>query len=300
MDLNDYILVTPCKNEEKGLIQLIDSIVEQTIIPKLWVIVDDGSTDMSSMIIYEATKKYDWIKSIRLSVVSRDLGIHISNVYRAGFDFAISYCNKNSINYHYIGVIDSDLYVDSNYFEFLIKEFEINPKLGIASGHVGNEIDGRIIWSIFRDDLPSGGARLWSKACFEDTGGYAITCSPDSVSNVKAMLHGWDTRQFKEIKLISIRPHASAQGQWFGHKKLGSNNYYIGYSPLHALLKGITLLYSKDAYNMSGVGLSYIYGYFHAYFLKRPRIEDKEIIEYYQKKWLRNSICIRLQQKNTK
>lgn len=297
MALKNYILVTPCKNEEDSLPQLILSIAEQTIVPQLWVIVDDGSDDKSSLLISEATKKYNWIKSIRLTEAPRDLGIHVSKVYRAGFNFAISYCKINLINYQYIGVVDADLYVDINYFEYLIGEFEANSKLGIASGHVGNKVNGRIIWSVFRYDLPNGGARLWCRDCFEETGGYAITCSPDSVSNVKAMISGWETRQFESIKAISTRPYASAQGQWIGYKKLGSNNYYIGYSPLHVLLKGITLLYSNEGYTKHGIGIAYIYGYFIEYILRRPRIQDKDILQHYQKKWLRNSICRRLQQK---
>lgn len=40
-----YIVVTPCKNEGENLPNLIASVVAQTIMPVLWVIVDDGSTD---------------------------------------------------------------------------------------------------------------------------------------------------------------------------------------------------------------------------------------------------------------
>ena len=70
-----YILITPVKNEEENLPNLIQSVVEQTIKPVLWVIVDDGSTDRSPEIIKEAQKKYSWIQSIRLESKSRELGI---------------------------------------------------------------------------------------------------------------------------------------------------------------------------------------------------------------------------------
>ena len=300
MGLKEYILVTPCKNEEESLDMLIQSICEQTIPPALWVIVDDGSTDKSPEIISKAVEKFSWLHSLRLTEEPRDLGIHVSEVYRAGFEFAISYCSKEKMYYDYIGVVDADLYVEHDYFEILINEFEKESSLGVVSGHVGNKVNGRVIWSDFRADLPNGGARLWSRKCFEETGGYAVTCSPDSVSNVKAMLHGWDTKQIKDTTAISTRPYASAQGQWFGYRKLGSNNYYIGYSPLHVLLKGMKLLYSKDGYTKSGVGLAYIYGYFNSYILRKPRIEDEEILQHYGKKWLGKSICSRLQQKKIK
>lgn len=40
-----YIVVTPCRNEEKNLPNLVQSMTVQTIRSVFWVIVDDGSTD---------------------------------------------------------------------------------------------------------------------------------------------------------------------------------------------------------------------------------------------------------------
>jgi len=282
MGIRDYILVTPCKNEEESLPELSRSIVNQTIKPKMWVIVDDGSTDKTPEILQGLTSKHNWIQSIRLNEKPRDLGIHVSHVYRTGFDYAINYCSENGIQYEYIASVDADITFDENHFETLINELEKNPNLGICSGHVGNVVDGKVIWSSFREDLPSGGDRLWRKKCFEETGGYLLTCSPDSVSNVKAKIRGWDTRQFGHIKTISTRPYASAEGQWKGYKKLGANNYFIGYTPTHIFLKGLRSLYSRDRYFKNGVGLAYMWGYFLEYVKRNPRIEDEEILDYYQ------------------
>lgn len=294
MGIKDYILVTPCKNEEENLPELSRSIVNQTIKPKMWVIVDDGSTDRTPEILQGLTSKQNWIQSIRLNEKPRDLGIHVSHVYRTGFDYAINYCAENDIQYEYIGSVDADITFDSDYFKALITECEKNTNLGICSGYVGNIINGEIVWSNFSKDIPSGGARLWRKACFEDTGGYLLTCSPDSVSNVKAKIRGWDTRQFEHIKMISTRAYASAEGQWKGYSKMGANNYFIGYTPTHVLLKGIKLLYSRNRYFKNGVGLAYINGYFTEYFKKAPRIEDDEVINYYQNKRLKEILCSKL------
>lgn len=288
MGLKDYILITPCKNEEKSLPKLAESVISQTIKPKIWVIVDDGSTDKTPYILKNLTSKHSWIRNIRLNEKPRDLGIHLAEVYRTGFNNAIDHCIKRKIHYNYIGSVDADIIIEADYFESLISEFEKNSNLGICSGHVGNIINNKVIWSDFRKDLPSGGARLWRKECFVDTGGYLRTCSPDSVSNVKAVVRGWDTRQFEHIKMISTRAYASAEGQWKGYKKLGANNYFIGYTPLHALLKGIRMLYSSEGYSKNGVGLAYISGYFSEYLKRKPRIEDSEVIDYYQNRRLKN------------
>ena len=40
-----YVIVSPCRNEEKFMRRTLDTVVAQSIQPALWVIVDDGSTD---------------------------------------------------------------------------------------------------------------------------------------------------------------------------------------------------------------------------------------------------------------
>lgn len=46
-----YLLVSPCRNEADYMKLTLDSVVSQTVKPALWVIVDDGSTDETSMIM---------------------------------------------------------------------------------------------------------------------------------------------------------------------------------------------------------------------------------------------------------
>jgi len=60
-----YIVVTPCRNEEKNLPNLVQSMTAQTIKPLLWVIVDGGSTDRTPEIITEVAQKYEWINFLR-------------------------------------------------------------------------------------------------------------------------------------------------------------------------------------------------------------------------------------------
>ena len=117
-----YIVITPCRNEEKNLPNLVQSITAQTIRPALWVIVDDGSTDSTPVIIKEAKEKYAWIKNIRLDSSKRDLGLHLASTMGNGFDFAIEYCEKNGIDYEYLGNVDGDLTLERTFFENLIRK----------------------------------------------------------------------------------------------------------------------------------------------------------------------------------
>ena len=62
--LGKYLIITPVRNEEKYIEYTIKSVLQQTVKPEEWIIVDDGSTDNTSSIIDEYSRKYDWIKTV--------------------------------------------------------------------------------------------------------------------------------------------------------------------------------------------------------------------------------------------
>lgn len=272
----NYILVTPAKNEEKKLPVTISSIENQTVKPALWVIVDDGSTDNTPQIIEAAKKNHPWIKSISLNESPRDLRIHYAAVCIAGLNYAIEYCKGNKIEYEYIGIVDADMSLVKTYFGSLINEFLRDPKLGIASGGTWVIVKGKEVQLQLREDIPSGGHRLWRKECFEETGGCPLTYAVDSVSNVKAKLRGWKVKRFEEYKATQARATSSAEGLWKGWKTEGEAMYYLGAHPLFAILRAIRYLFKKPYY----IGLAYLVGYLYSYINKKQQINDEEIRYY--------------------
>ncbi|MFZ2498678.1 glycosyltransferase [Methanosarcina sp.] len=276
--LQDYILITPVKNEEESIFDCIQSIVRQTIRPSLWLFIDDGSTDNTPKIINETMNQYQWIKNIVLEKSDRNLGVHYSFVCRKGFDFIIEYCQKNGIKYDYVGLLDADMILEENFFEYLLRKFENDSSLGIASGSTWY-IDGdQIRYAKQREDLPSGAGRLWRKKCFEETGGYQLTHAADSVSNIKAILKGWSVRRFKDIKAIQTRKTSSAEGLWNGWRDLGRRAHYVGTGPTFALLKSIRYSFENPYY----IGLAYFIGYLSSWMYRKEQINDEEVKNYYQ------------------
>ena len=71
-----YVLITPLKNEEKTIKEVVDSVKKQTIKPFFWIIVNDGSTDSSAEILENETKGIEWIyvinKEINSNIEKRD------------------------------------------------------------------------------------------------------------------------------------------------------------------------------------------------------------------------------------
>lgn len=275
----NYIIVTPVRNEDKSLPGLIDSVASQSIRPKLWVIVDDGSNDKTPLIIQAAKKNYEWIKSIHLGETPRDLGIHIANVIQTGLNLARDYCEEHSIEYDFIVFLDADMLIsDTHFFDKLIIKFEDNKSLGIASGAIqirdisGNSRDGKR-----RTDTISGGEMICRRQCVEDIGGIPITYFWDGVMRVKAILKGWEIRRFDEIKIIQTRDTYTAEGSKKGYYLAGTYEYYLNYNPVIIILKGLIYFIKRPHYT----GLSYLSGYFNCWLRRKDKIDDKEIKNYY-------------------
>src|SRR5438874_8428803 len=59
-----YFIITPVRNEGQYLQKTIDSVVAQTLRPQKWIIVNDGSTDQTSLLIDAAATQHSWIQAV--------------------------------------------------------------------------------------------------------------------------------------------------------------------------------------------------------------------------------------------
>ena len=48
---DSYLLISPCRNEADYMINTLESVVNQSVTPAKWIIVDDGSTDTTPEIL---------------------------------------------------------------------------------------------------------------------------------------------------------------------------------------------------------------------------------------------------------
>lgn len=278
----DYILTTPCKNEAQSLPELAESIINQTITPKLWLIVNDNSTDNSAKILRDFETKYDWIRVITSKGTKRDLSFHYAKVVSEGLSLAMDISSAEKRPFEYIGLIDADMVLEKRFFERIIDKFEKDPNLGVASGSTAYFEADILVTEKGRENLPIGGLRIWKRKCFIETGGFPISYSADSVSNVLAVLHGWDTKKFEDIIGIQTRRTGSAEGLWKGYRTKGESDYYRDYHPLYALFKFVKYSFTRPFY----IGIAYMEGYINGIVKIRKKIDIPEVRQYYRKKHL--------------
>ncbi|AAM31805.1 glycosyltransferase [Methanosarcina mazei Go1] len=277
-----YILTTPCKNEEKSLPELAESIINQTITPKLWLIINDNSTDNSAKILRDIETKYNWIRVVTSEGQKRDLSFHYAEVVRYGLSLSLEISSAEKIPVEYIGLIDADMILEKNFFEKMIDRFEQDPNLGVASGSTAYFEAENLVTEKGRDNLPIGGLRVWRRECLIETGGFPLSYSADSVSNVLALLHGWETKKFEDIIGIQTRRTGSAEGLWKGYITKGESDYYRDYHPVYVLSKFIKYSFTHPFY----IGIAYMEGYINGIVKIKKKICIPEVRRYYRKKHL--------------
>lgn len=236
MNNRSYIIITPAKNESEFIGKTIDSVVNQTVKPLVWVIVDDGSTDNTTEIVKPYEEKYSFIKLVnRASEEKRNFGNKVFAV-RRGFE------EVQHINYTYYCNLDADVSFESNYFEVLLKKFEENPRLGICGGKVYDLVNDSFHFQGYELHSVAGPTQFFRKECYESFSGYQSFESGfiDGHAEISARMNGWITQTFPELKVKHYRPAGIAKGSKLKMKFEGGRfEYRFGYSYSYHLIRSV-------------------------------------------------------------
>jgi glycosyltransferase involved in cell wall biosynthesis len=275
-----YILITVAWNEQDLIEKTIKSVINQTIIPQKWLIINDGSTDGTEKIIQKYLTGWPWITLISKPAHSDHGFASKANCFMLGYE------RTKPIDYEIIGNLDADISFDPDYIEFLLKKFEEDPELGVAGtpfAENGKHYDYRFT-SI---EHVSGACQLFRKKCFEDIGGYLPINQGgiDWVAVTTARMRGWKTRTFTEKVCYHHRKIGTADKSSLASMfHYGKKNYYLGYHPLWQIIRtGYQM--SKKPYLIGGIylWLGYVWG-----FLTIPkRPISHELIRFYRQEQMK-------------
>lgn len=232
----DYVLITPVHNEEEFIEETINSIVSQSILPVKWLIVDDASEDRTPRIIKECQQQYDFIEYFRL-----ERGDVISYYSRRSYVFLAGYEKIKHLEFDFIAALDADIILGPEYYESVLKEFEANPQLGLASGVYLDKVDGKLMKVLIDENHCPGGIHVFRKQCYENVGGYLPLKygGDDTCAEITARMEGWQTRSFECYKTIHLRPVGTGNGKSIYHARFrqGLTEYGVGSSPLFVFAK---------------------------------------------------------------
>lgn len=230
---NEYVLITPAKNEEAFIEKTLESVIKQTILPRRWVIVSDGSTDRTDEIVNHYAGCHRFIHFLRRDSGKHSFGSKV-HAFRAGQN------ELKDVSYEFIGNVDADIELPGDYYERLLERLADNPKLGLTGG-TRVDLVGEEFSPIRFNRLDIGGAyQFFRRSCFEEIGGYLPLefGGEDSIAGVMARQRGWDVQGFSDLVSKHYRPTGSAQGGVMkkGYRA-GKQRFQMGYHPLFELVR---------------------------------------------------------------
>lgn len=225
--MGKYVIITPARDEDAFIEKTIHAIINQTVKPVRWIVVNDNSTDKTGQIVERYAAKHGFIQLITMTQSEER---HFGNKVRA-FNRGLS--EAQALEYRFIGNIDADISLEKDHFEKLLGEFAADPQLGIAGGMVSTCIGDRFISQNVALDSVAGAVQLFRRDCFEQIEGYlALPLGGiDAAAEIMARMHGWKVRTFPELSVLEHRRTGTAKASPLGARiREGRRFYSLGYN----------------------------------------------------------------------
>ena len=269
-----YVLITSARNEEAYIQKTIKSVISQTILPKKWVIVSDGSTDRTDEIIEQYLKENGWIEFIRAPEHGERNFASKANCFNMGYQ------KVKDMQYDIIGNLDADISFKEDHFEFLMNKFGEMKELGVAGTAFEESSTLAYNYSFANIEHVSGQCQMFRKECFNEIGGYRPIKGGgvDWVAVTTARMNGWKTFTFPERTFVHHRKMGTGNNStfmaWF---KRGRKDYFLGNHPLWEVFRAVYQM-TRKPYIMGGSFLFFGFAWAGLKGVNKPI--SKELIEF--------------------
>lgn len=272
-----YAIVTPVRDEEEFIEKLILSVLNQTVRPVRWIIINDGSTDRTEEIIKRYLSENPWIELLNLP--------NRGNREPGGdsiFEIGLRRIELDQIEF--LARMDADVVFEAHYFETMVRVFEESPRLGVASGEMVYLDRGYPQVTRGPSFQTHGPNKFYRVACFRDIRGLETDLGWDIVDNIKAIYKGWEARRIPNLQFIHYRRVGARRGVWGIFENWGKAAYLTGYHPLFFLAKFVRRLVTFPYILGSMVML---YHYLKGYVERRPQIATQELQHFIRKEQIK-------------
>ena len=269
-----YCIVIPTYNEENFVTLTLQSLVEQTVLPKKIVVVNDNSTDKTGEIVSAFAKEYSFISVVNKTSDAIHLpGSKVIQAFQKGLETVDE-------NYDFIVKADADLIFPSNYFETVISHFKSDEQIGMVGGFAYIEKNGDWILENLTDkDHIRGAFKAYRKECFQQIGGLKPAMGWDTVDELLCKYYNWKVVTDEKLKVKHLKPTGANYNKTARFKQ-GEAFYSLGYGLFITAIASLKLAMRKGKPLLF---IDYINGFWKAKSAKKPLLVTAE-----QAKYIRN------------
>jgi poly-beta-1,6-N-acetyl-D-glucosamine synthase len=270
---SEILLISPVRNEAAHIERVARSVAEQGRPPSLWIVGNDGSTDETLPLLRSLESELAFLRVVDLRQERLDAADRLALALEAkAFNRLLELADWR--RFSHIGKLDGDIELPSDYFERILASFEQRPNLGIAGGSIVEATGrgGRWVPVTAPESHVHGAMKLYSRRCFAEIGGIRNQLGWDSIDEIYARMHGYETRRDLTLVARHHRPSGSADGALRGRARHGECAYIAWQGPLWASLRGAKTAWRVKPRPWSG--LAFVIGYFAAMRRKVPRVDD--------------------------
>jgi biofilm PGA synthesis N-glycosyltransferase PgaC len=190
--------------------------------------------------------------------------------------FSAGYEDCKAQLFTYVSKIDADMILPPAYFETLLAFLDDHPEFGAAGGVPYDQIRGK--WRRWRmpDSHVPGPLKTMRRVAYDAIGGFVPCLGWDILDEVKMRSLGFRTGHVEQLKVLHLRPHASAEGMLRGKAHWGEGAYVIGSHPLFVLARAFYRMW-EPPYVIGGIAM--LWGYCKAAAQRLPHVASPDLIE---------------------
>jgi len=269
-----YVVISPARDEQANIETTLKSVISQTVRPTRWIIVDDGSRDLTGEIAQSYASKNTWIQVLRVPDRGyRSPGTGVICAFNEG------YRQMGLCDWDYLVKLDTDLQLPNDYFERCFQYFIDEPNLGIAGGCIISQ-NGKN-GSLTLEETPNfhvrGATKIYRREGWDKISGLIESPGWDTWDEIKANYYHWKTRTLRDVQLVQLRETGAVEGRWKDFVKNGRANYVCGYHPLFMVAKCLRRL-GRNNTRISGLAL--LYGYLLSALKGVEQVREVDVVRY--------------------
>ncbi|HLI61651.1 MAG TPA: glycosyltransferase family A protein [Solirubrobacteraceae bacterium] len=266
-----YTVVSPVRDEARFLATTARSLVAQTLRPRHWVIVDDGSTDATPELAERLAAAHDWITVVhRPRRVTRERGAPIVRAFNDG----LSHVERPG---DVVVKLDGDLHLPAHYFEWVLAVFAREPRAGIVGGTVYVPEGDRWVPDAVGRHTVHGAIKSYRRQCLEEIGGLRESMGWDGIDEYAARSRGWRVLPLSELGVLHYKPRGSKQHWRRARWEEGRGARYMGYR-WHGIVLRVAYRSVREHPPVLA-GLTLGTGYLWATVRRLPQCDDRRAVD---------------------